>query len=122
MNLENNLQQLLNQLDKIQYETLHIDDILEQRESDPFDQEWMRVYQIIEELKKDKRVDNTTKIRKKVFLLVYQLSDCEELAGYISDDFGLIADSKMLQYSDEWLEKLISCYEKAIIPCGELQE
>ena len=43
-----------------------------------------------------------------------------ELAGYISDDFGLIADSKALNYSDKWLDQLIACYEKAVIPCGEL--
>ena len=42
------------------------------------------------------------------------------MAGYISDDFSLIADSKRLGYSDEWLDKLISCYENARIPCGEL--
>ena len=42
------------------------------------------------------------------------------MAGYISDDFGLIADSKRLGYSDKWLEKLIFCYENARIPCGEL--
>lgn len=51
---------------------------------------------------------------------VYERSACDELAGYISDDFGLIADNKTPDYSDEWLDKLISCYEKAIIPCGEL--
>lgn len=52
--------------------------------------------------------------------MVYEKAEDDELAGYISDDFDLIADSKMLGYSDEWLEKLISCYENARIPCGTL--
>ncbi len=112
--------ELLSKLDKIGYEKLDIDEILDQRENNPFDSEWVRVYQAVEELKKDKDVDDTTDIRKKAFIIVYEQSDCDELAGYISDDFGLIADSKKLNYSDEWLDKLIACYEKAIIPCGEL--
>ena len=44
----------------------------------------------------------------------------DEVAGYIADDFGLIADSKRLGYSDEWLDKLIFCYKNAQIPYGIL--
>ena len=109
--------ELLNKLNNIQYEELDIDDILDKRESDPFDSEWMRVYR---ELKKGKKFDDTTEIEKKAFVTVYEKSHNDELAGYISDDFGLIADGKVLSYADEWLDKLAVCYEKAIIPCGEL--
>ena len=59
-------------------------------------------------------------IEKKAYITVYEKSEDDELAGYVSDDFGLIADSKRLGYSDEWLDKLIFCYENARIPCGEL--
>ena len=86
----------------------------------PFDSEWVRVYQALEELKKGKTVADTREIEKKAYITVYEKSENDELAGYISDDFGLIADSKRLGYSDKWLEKLISCYENARIPCGEL--
>ena len=54
------------------------------------------------------------------YITVFEKTECDDLAGYIADDFGLIADSIMLNYSDEWLEKLISCYKKAIIPRGNL--
>ena len=74
----------------------------------------------LEELKKGKTVADTREIEKKAYITVYEKSENDELAGYISDDFGLIADSKRLGYSDKWLEKLISCYENARIPCGEL--
>ena len=80
--LDNQMFELLDKLKKVNYETIDIDDFLDQRECDPFDSEWVRVYQ--------------------------------------TDDFGLIADSIMLHYSDEWLEKVISCYKEAIIPCGKL--
>ena len=112
--------ELLNKLNNIQYEELDIDDILDKRESDPLDSEWMRVYREIKELKKGKKFDDTTEIEKKAFVTVYEKSHNDELAGYISDDFGLIADGKVLNYADEWLDKLAVCYEKAIIPCGEL--
>ena len=111
---------LLNKLSKIDYENLDIDELLEQRECNPFDCEWMRVYRAIEALKVNQQVDDTTEIRKKVFLIVYEQSGSDELAGYVSDDFGLIADGKSLHYSDKWLTKLIACYQKATIPCGEL--
>ena len=34
-----------------------------------------------------------------------------ELADYVSDDFGLIYDSFVLNYKDEWLEKVIAAYK-----------
>ncbi len=57
--------ELLNKLNNIQYEELDIDDILDKRESDPFDSEWMRVYREIKELKKGKKFDDTTEIGEK---------------------------------------------------------
>ena len=118
--IEKQMLELLDKLKEINFEEFDIDDFLDQRDSDPFDSEWVRVYQAIEELKKDKAVDDTREIAKKAYITVYEKSEDDELAGYISDDFGLIADSKLLGYSDEWLDKLISCYKNAKIPCGKL--
>ena len=112
--------ELLDKLSQINYEELNIDDFLDQRDSDLFDSEWVRVYQALEKLKEGKPVADTREVEKKAYITVYEKSENDELAGYISDDFGLIADSKRLNYSNEWLVKLISCYENARIPCGEL--
>lgn len=108
--LDNQMFELLDKLKKVNYETIDIDDFLDQRECDPFDSEWVRVYQTIEELKKGKEMVDTREIEKKAYITVYEKTECDDLAGYIADDFGLIADSIMLHYSDEWLEKVISCY------------
>ena len=118
--IEPQMSELLDKLNQINFEELDIDDFLDQRDSDPFDGEWMRVYHAVETLKKDTVADDSREIEKKAYIMVYEKSEDDELAGYISDDFGLIADSKRLGYSDEWLDKLISCYEHARIPCGEL--
>lgn len=49
---DNQMFELLDNLKKVNYETLDIDVFLDQRECEPFDSEWIRVYQAIEELKK----------------------------------------------------------------------
>ena len=112
--------ELLNKLNNINYEELDIDEFLNKRDIEPFDSNWVRVYQIIEELKKGRTIDSTRDIEKKVYIIVYEQTGNNELAGYISDDFGLIANSKILGYTEEWLEKLISCYENSLLPCGVL--
>lgn len=93
--------ELLDKLSQINYEELDIDDFLDQRDRDPFDSEWVRVYQALEELKKGKTVEDTREIEKKAYITVYEKSENDELAGYVSDDFGLIADSK-LQTANGW--------------------
>ena len=114
------MDKLLRKLKEIRYEDLELDIILDLREEDDFDSNWVRVYQEIEELKKGKECETADDVREKAFKVVFDLSGDGEIAGYISDDFGMIVVSKMLNYSDEWLDKLISCYEQYMIPCGKL--
>lgn len=66
--LDNQMFELLDKLKKVNYETIDIDDFLDQRECDPFDSEWVRVYQTIEELKKGKEMVDTREIEKKHIL------------------------------------------------------
>ena len=65
---DNQMFELLDNLKKVNYETLDIDDFLDQRECEPFDSEWIRVYQAIEELKKERAVKIPEKSRKKHIL------------------------------------------------------
>lgn len=119
------MKDLIAKLDKIDFSNIDIDMILDNRDNNPFDNEWVRVYNDIEELKTEKSYTDEDKkyssdIREKAFTKIYELSDDGELAEYISDDFGLIADSQIVNYTDIWLENLISCYENATIPSGDL--
>ena len=52
--------------------------------------------------------------------MIYEYTKDADLAGDVSDDSGLIADAKLLGYQDMWLDKMVSCYEKGVIPCGSL--
>ena len=116
---------LIEALRDIDFNKVNADDLLDKRDSKLFDAEWSRVYRTIESMKREinyppaeKR--NNAAIREKVFMKIFALSNNGELAEYVSDDFGMIADAKLLGYEDPWLNKLISCYENKTIPCGSL--
>ncbi|MBR3823615.1 MAG: hypothetical protein IKJ39_00285 [Lachnospiraceae bacterium] len=116
---------LIEKLEQIDFGTLDIDEILDNRDAKVFDAEWIRVYEVVEAIKNNENYSevekqNNTKIRERVFLMIYEYTKDADLAGYISDDFGLIADAKLLGYNDVWLDKMVSCYENSIIPCGSL--
>ncbi|MBQ7776345.1 MAG: hypothetical protein IJ379_10540 [Lachnospiraceae bacterium] len=119
------MENLVAQLDKIDFIDLDIDELLDSRDCAPFDNEWMRVYNEIEALKGQNGYSAESEkynaeIRELVFRKVYKLCEDGDLAGYISDDFGMIADSRLLRFADTWLDKLINCYECARIPSGKL--
>ena len=61
--------ELLNKLNNINFEELDIDEFLNKRDIEPFDSNWVRVYQIIEELKNGRTIDSTRDIEKKYILL-----------------------------------------------------
>ena len=56
---------LLSKLGTIHYTELDVDEILDKREMDSFDSEWVRVYQAIEDQKRGKNIDDTKDIREK---------------------------------------------------------
>lgn len=114
------MEQLLNNLKMINYENISLDELLVGRKDLLFDSEWIRVYDEIKELKNRTTITDNMKIREKAFLIVYEKSLSDDLAAYVSDDFGLIFDSIILNYKDEWLDKLIKCYEQLYIPSGIL--
>ncbi|MBY6929034.1 hypothetical protein [Clostridium botulinum] len=121
------IDELINCLNSIEYSEFdedYIDELLDSRDSDPFDDEWCRVNKKINSLKNDKNYTNLNKevqgkIREKVFMIIKQNTE-SELSDYVSDDFGLIYDSLIVNYKDEWLNKFIIEYKNRRIPAGEL--
>ena len=123
----NTIEAILKALETIDYSVFteeYIDDILDNRDNDPFDSEWCRVSSEIEALKTE---DNYTKYNEAEFLKIsrkaFEILDgnnCGELSSYVSDDFGMIYDSLILNYKNKWLDKLIDAYKNRQIPTGEL--
>ena len=98
---------------------------IKSKDIEVFDTEWIRVYKAVESMKNaenypEAEKENNTKIREQVFRKLYEFTNDSDLAGYVSDDFGLISDARLLGYKDLWLDELIACYEKGIIPRGSL--
>lgn len=121
------INELLNCLDSIDYDTFdedYLNELLDRRDRAPFDTEWCRVYDELEALKNDQNYTDEiekeqSKVREKAFMIIEQNTQ-SELSDYVSDDFGMIYDSFVLNYKDEWLNKLIKTYKNKRIPNGEL--
>lgn len=119
------MEKLLEKISEIDFENLNVDELLDNRDSKTFDNEWSRVYREVGNLKKEKgftaeQKKYSSNVSEKAFMTIHNLSGYGELAEYVSDDFCLIADSKQMNYTDEWLDKLIEKYNNAVIPSGEL--
>lgn len=109
---------LLEKLNESMFESVDLDEILDLRDSDPFDGEWNCVYKAIEEQKKikgysDENKHLTDEYRRSAYLRVYNLCSNDDLAAYISD-------SELISYTDSWLEALTKIYANSKIPCGEI--
>ncbi len=121
------MDQLMDCLSKIDYSTFdeaYIDGLIDRRDSAPFDTEWCRVDAAVNAMKNghaytDENAEEQEKIREKAFMVLAQKTG-SELAGYVSDDFGLIYDSIVCNYRDNWLDRLIEAYKNGRIPAGEL--
>lgn len=102
-----------------------IDEVLNNRDCEVFSTQWTRVYS---EVSKIKQKENLTeiykkhdeKLRRNIFLEVYNITLSEDMASYISDDFGLILDSLVLDYKDNWISSLWSQYIRGKIPQEKL--
>lgn len=114
----------LNNIDYKFFDEDSLNELLDSRDSALFDTEWCRVAEEISALKNDQnypveKEEEQDEIREKAFMIIEQNME-SELADYVSDDFGLIYDSLVLDYNDEWLDKMIEEYRNGRIPAGEL--
>lgn len=100
-----------------------IDSILDSREEIDFDDEWVRNYNAVNEKKDLINTENKKlidSIREISFKVLYNATESPDLAGYVSDDFGLIAEALIINYNDEWLNALAKTYLEGKIPHGNL--
>ncbi len=102
------------------------DDLLDARDGQPFDGEWMRCYSAVQdvEVEGELQTKNVTidELREWAFKRAYGLSGHAELAAYVADDFELIARALQADYSDEWLGALWQSYRAGRFPCGDISD
>lgn len=120
----NKLEAVFNQSLKTVFESItpeKIDEILDNRDSAEFSDEWMKAYQAIEEKSLDEETeDKISDIRKEIFISTFKTTDSSDLPAYISDDFGLICSYHIHQIENRWVTNLLFTYLHHQIPDGEL--
>ena len=95
-----------------------IDNILVERDDNFFSEQWMQAYNEVEKQKKQQGVPSTYNedIRKIIFNMVLEITNNDDLAAYISDDFGLIWDAEKVDINNNWINVLWQSYKKGEIP------
>ena len=117
---------LLERLRSIDFGSLSeddIDEILDSRDEGEFDEQWCRVYEETARLKNESNYTAENRrehdsICKEAFMAVGS-GISSELSDYVADDFGLIYDSIILGYNDDWLSALIEEYSSGRLPSGK---
>lgn len=96
-----------------------VDQILDDRDSEEFSQRWMAVFNVVESHKDGMNESQSvlsTRIRKAAYLRAYARWKLPELAAFVSDDFGLIADAAATGVDDPWVNAMLQSYRKGVIP------
>ena len=98
------------------------DDLLDIRDSDEdFEKQWLRANAEVKKLLAELNLGNEVQqivedIRRESFLAASKLTSQHEIASYISDDLGLIAEAVIAGYDDAWLNGLWLAYKRHCLP------
>lgn len=105
-----------------------VDEYLDERNSSPFDEDWVASYEGLEEqksklTKKDQKLlkDASSKLREKIFKLAFKKTESSDFAAAVSDDAGLICEMRLLEISDVWIHALANEYVQSRLPVGLLK-
>ncbi|MDO5106561.1 hypothetical protein [Capnocytophaga sp.] len=95
-----------------------IDAYLGCRETPDFDSRWVAAYERVYNSQRNDSefISNEKSLRENVFKLVFSRTQNSDLAGYISDDAGLIYAGQYLQIADDFIYQLYKQYKNAQLP------
>jgi len=97
------------------------DDHLELRDKPRFADAWMASYSRVESAVASLSAGSRSaidRIRETAYRETFDLSQSPDLAGYVSDDFGLISEAIVAGIDDPWVEGLLDCYISGRVPGG----
>lgn len=100
----------------VSVEDAQIDLLLDARDGASFESNWVRVSKAAPHA--DSSVVDS--LREAAFKRAFDVTQHAELAGYVSDDFGLLAQFVFAGDSDPWLVALFQGYVAGQLPHGEL--
>ena len=95
-----------------------LEEYMDQRDSEAFETQWMQAFEAIQRLEQETTLDTATidEIRKTVFLKAFDVTGSGELAGYVSDDFELIAKGLHFEYPSDFLASMYHRYKEGALP------
>lgn len=103
-----------------------VDDVLKQRECPDFAKPWRRLQTKIDKATRRHTLpvcarQQLATLREVAFIRVYDFTEHADLAGTVSDDFGLIGGALLTAVDDEWLNGLWSEYREHRFPCCNIR-
>lgn len=100
---------------------------LDSRDEPPFDSDWTAADALVQACKRGLSAESVAaidaqsrQVRQDAFALVLRVSEHDELAGYLSDDAGLIVEADRLGIDSAWIAALRRRYERHAAPFGPL--
>jgi len=120
------LNKLLISLDGIDED--FIDELLDSRDSDPFDSNWVEAYEILKQNNKNINANDKNEvdkfleeIRKDVFIKTMKASQSSDLAAYVSDDFEMIGTALILGGSNSFIASMLNSYMMGVVPDNSME-
>ncbi|MEE4626544.1 hypothetical protein V2L00_22820 [Pseudomonas alliivorans] len=94
------------------------DYLLDKRDEDEFDALWVKHHEELTSVNFKELSDESKikKLREHAFKATFHITNNSEVAGYISDDIGLLAEALSKRKMTTWLEALLSSYLSGRFP------
>lgn len=96
---------------------------LDDRDTAPFDSNWMAAYELAEQEKQNRPSAEvalleqfSNPLRQQFYLAVIQATGSADLAAYASDDLGLIFDTLSLQLNNTFVFSILQAYLEGNLP------
>lgn len=100
-----------------------VNDLLDNRDSDPFDSQWVIADGVLEEYKKSLNSTAVVELNrfsamigKKYYSMAIKKTHSSDLAGYVSDDFRLICETLACSIGNTFVFSLVGTYLAGGIP------
>lgn len=93
--------------------------LLDKREQPAFDNAWGNAFEALREMSYQNPVAeaDVTSLRELAFKAMFRLIDDAEIAAYVSNDIGLIADALAKGLVSTFCDQLLASYKVGLFPC-----
>ncbi|MBO9551030.1 hypothetical protein [Pseudomonas sp.] len=93
--------------------------LLDKRERPAFDNAWGSAFEALREMSYQNPMAeaDVTSLREFAFKAMFRLTEDADIAAYVCDDIGLIADALVKGLVSSHCDQLLASYKAGIFPC-----